>query len=414
MNRLGVIKASHEMVDTIELLTPWKEQIDFNFIKKIINASPYKIDSFVFLSTCNRIEIIYKIYDSSEHLLFYDYIINQLPKLSFKPEFITGRPVIIHLLKLASGLESMVLGETEIRYQIKEAFKKSIDENCIDSPMNQLFQSIFRESKEIRKYIPTNIPLSISSLGIRNLEEKVGGFASHDEYFIVIGSGTISKSSIEYIKKWGGRNILWINRTKEKIIDYAKQLNVEALSLQEFFDINSFKYKYPKNISAIITATSANEPILLKDFIKQLNFRKLFIIDLAMPSDVEESVKDLDNVDVVNLQTIKEQLERNKQRREEYAKKALNIIEESSYRVETSWITSISSPVLTEIQSKIHQHSQKRLNDLFEGHLRHLSSKEKRILLDWARKYHRELNRFHKVGIEKILSHYHKISNIKH
>jgi len=304
----------------------------------------------------------------------------------------------------------MVLGETEIRYQVKEALKKSIEENVIDSSLNQLFQSIFRECKEIRKYIPSNIPLSISSLGVRNLEQQLGGFASHDEYFVVIGSGPISKACVEYIKKWGGNDVLWVNRTKEKILNDANQLSVIALSLSEFFDKDYFENHYPKKVCSIITATSSTEPILKKDFVESLNKNKLVIVDLAMPSDVEESVKEIENVEVINLQTIKEQLERNKKRREEAGKLALNVLEESLYKVETDWIRYISTPVLKEIQEKIHLHSRKRLENLFEGHLKHLSNRDKRILYDWAIKFHREMNRIHRVGIEKILHYYYKES----
>jgi len=410
MNRLGVIKVSHEMMDNIELLTPWKESLDFEKVKEIIAKSPYKIDGFVFLSTCNRVEIIYKIHNSAEHLRFYEYMLGKLPSIAIHPEHITGRPVITHLLKLCSGLESMVLGETEIRYQVKEALKKSIEENVIDSSLNQLFQSIFRECKEIRKYIPSNIPLSISSLGVRNLEQQLGGFASHDEYFVVIGSGPISKACVEYIKKWGGNDVLWVNRTKEKILNDANQLSVIALSLSEFFDKDYFENHYPKKVCSIITATSSTEPILKKDFVESLNKNKLVIVDLAMPSDVEESIKEIENVEVINLQTIKEQLERNKKRREEAGKLALNVLEESLYKVETDWIRYISTPVLKEIQEKIHLHSRKRLENLFEGHLKHLSNRDKRILYDWAIKFHREMNRIHRVGIEKILHYYYKES----
>ncbi|GIX42653.1 MAG: hypothetical protein KatS3mg129_2386 [Leptospiraceae bacterium] len=407
MNRLGVIKISHEMVDNLEFLTPWKD-LDFYVIKNKIQQSPYIIDGFVFLSTCNRIEIIYKIHNPKEHINFFQYMLKELPKTAIQPEHITGRPVITHLLKLCSGLESMVLGETEIRYQVKEAVKKSLEENVLDSSLNQLFQSIFRESKEIRKYIPSNIPLSISSLGVRNLEEKLGGFASHDEYFIVIGSGPISKSCVEYIKKWGGNEVIWVNRTKEKIKEYADRLKVPALSLNEFFDIGYFKKNFPKKICAIVSATSSNEPILKKDFIQSLNSDKLIIVDLAMPSDVEDNVQELKHVQIINLQIIKEHLERNRKRREEAAKNALNILEESLYRVETNWIRSITTPVLKEIQEKIHYHSRKRLESLFEGHLKHLSNKDKRILYDWAIKFHRDMNRIHQIGIEKILYHYYK------
>ncbi len=408
MNRLGVIKISHEMVDTLDLLTPWKS-LNFEVVKEIIQQSPYKIDSFVFLSTCNRIEIVYKIEDAKNHVYFFEYIIQKLPKISFIPQHITGRPVVLHLLKLCSGLESMVLGETEIRYQVKEAVKTSIESHTMDSLMHQLFQNIFRESKEIRKHIPANIPLSISSLGIRNLEERLGGFASHNEYFIVIGSGTISKACIEYIKKWGGNDIFWVNRTKEKILEEANKLNVKALSLEEFYHQKNFQSQYNKNICAIVTATSSHEPILTKKLIDQIQKKKLIIVDLAMPSDVEEAVKTTENIEVIDLQTIKEQLEKNKIRREEAAKNALSILEDSLYKIEANWITFLTSPILKEIQEKVFLHSNRQLQLLLDGHLKHLSNKEKRILYDWAKKYHKGIHRIQKIGIEKVLQQYYKI-----
>ncbi|MCS7205016.1 MAG: hypothetical protein NZ853_04915 [Leptospiraceae bacterium] len=410
MNSLGVIKVSHEMMDSLELLTPWKEGLDFSKVKEIIQRSPYKIDSFVFLSTCNRVEVIYKIHDPQNHKAFYHYILENFPKIPIQPEHITGRPVALHLLKLAAGLESMVLGETEIRYQLKEAVKQSFQNQLLDSVMNQFWQSIFRESKEIRKHIPSNIPLSISSLSIRNLEEKLGGFAAKEELFVVIGSGPISKASVEYIKKWNGSNVIWVNRTLEKIQEEAVRLNVDTIGLDVFLDQERFQKIYSQPICAIVTATSATYPILTKEIVSKIKKQKLVIMDLAIPSDVEEEVKTLSNVTVVDLQSIKEQLEKNKKRREEAAKNALEVLEDSFYRVETVWITSMSSPMIKEIQEKVHYHSRKRLENLFQGHLQHLSNRDKRILYDWAIRFHREMNRIHRVGIEKILKYYYTIS----
>ncbi|MFN3246638.1 MAG: hypothetical protein ACK42K_08050, partial [Leptonema sp. (in: bacteria)] len=152
---------------------------------------------------------------------------------------------------------------------------------------------------------------------------------------------------------------------------------------------------------------------------KRLNEKKLSINDFIEKHNIQNIVSVIDKDELfANIlytkneheQTIKEQLERNKKRREEAGKLALNVLEESLYKVETDWIRYISTPVLKEIQEKIHLHSRKRLENLFEGHLKHLSNRDKRILYDWAIKFHREMNRIHRVGIEKILHYYYKES----
>lgn len=405
MNRLGVIKISHEMVDSLELLTPWKS-LNFEEVYSILQKSPFRIESFVFLSTCNRVEIIYKIQDPEKHLYFYEYLIKNLPKINIQPEIITGRPVAMHLLKLATGLESMVIGETEIRHQLKEAVKISSEYQCLDSTMNQFFQNIFRESKKIRKELPSNIPLSIASLGIRNLEDSLGGFASQNGYTVVIGAGKISKTSIEYLRKWDGKNIIWVNRTLDKILDEAKDLGIIPLSLEEFYNQEDFQKKYKQPINAIITATSSKKPILNKNHIQSMNFKHLVLLDLSFPPNINDDVKEIPNIKKIDLQIIKEQLEANKKRREEAAKNAYTILQDSLYKIESNWITAIATPIIREIQEKVHYHSRKRLELLFEGSLKHLKSKDKRILYDWAIRFHKDMNRIHKVGIENILKHY--------
>lgn len=405
MNRLGVIKISHEMVDSLELLASWKS-LHFDSVSLIIDNSPIKINCFVFLSTCNRVEVIYKIENSEKHIEFYNYILQKFPKITIKPELITGRPVVLHLLKLASGLESMVIGETEIRHQLKEAVNVSLENQKLDSLMKQLFQNIFRESKIIRKEMPSNIPLSIASLGVRILEEKLGGFASQEGLIVVIGAGKMSKASIEHIKKWGGKKILWVNRTLEKIQEEAHLLTIPAISLQEFLDQKIFQKNFSDPICAIITATSAKEPIISKKTIEKINYKNLVLLDLSFPENIGNDVKEVRNVKKIDLQYIKDQLEKNKKRREEAAEKVYVILQDSLYKIESNWITTIAAPVLREIQEKVHYHSRKKLETLFEGNLKHLRSKDKRILYDWAIRFHKDMNRIHKVGIEKILKHY--------
>ncbi len=403
MNRLGLIRISHDMTDHLGELSCWKG-FDLPQLLDMVQGLTAKVEGLLLLSTCNRVEILYTLADSSKHLYFYDSLLERLPATNgITPAHLTGRPVVTHLLRLASGLESMVLGETEIRHQLKEAVRQAVQAGSLNTHLHQLMQGVFRESRQIRSHIPANLPLSISSLGVRHMEEALGGFASSEGSIVVIGSGPMSKAGAEYIQKWGGRQLVLVNRTKSKIADTAAALQARALSFDEFV-------ADPAAIGpvrAILTATSSAEPILTKSLLSSLitvNGQKPVIVDLALPADTAEDAKPLCRF--IGLETIKRRLEENRARREEAAAKASSYVEEAKYRLEAEWIAQVSAPVLREFQKDVLDRSRQQLELLLNGHLSHLSNRDRRILHDWAIRFNRDMNRIHRAGMERVLKFY--------
>lgn len=403
MNRLGLIRISHDMTENLGDLSCWKG-FDLLQLLDLMQGLEEKVDGVLLLSTCNRVEILYTIADPAKHLHFYDTLIEKLPPTrGITPAHLTGRPVVTHLLRLASGLESMVLGETEIRHQLKEAVRQAVEIGSLDTHLHQLVQGVFRESREIRSHIPANLPLSISSLAVRHMEEALGGFASSEGVIVVIGSGPMSKAGAEYIYKWGGRQFVMVNRTVSKIADTAASLHAQTLSFDEF--VANPGAVGP--VRAILTATSSNEPVLtasLLSSLKTLHGQKPVIVDLALPADTAEDAKTLCRF--IGLETIKRRLEENRARREEAAAKASSYVEEAKYRLEAEWIAQVSAPVLREFQKDVLDRSREKLELLLNGHLAHLSSRDRRILHDWAIRFNRDMNRIHRVGVERVLKFY--------
>lgn len=402
MNQLGLICITHEMTENLGDLACWKG-FDLLQLSGILQGASTRVEGLLLLSTCNRVEILYTLEDASQHIYFYDYVLENLPNTgALRPLHLTGRPVVTHLLRLASGLESMVLGETEIRHQLKEAVRTAVEAGLLDGHLHQLVQGVFRESREIRSHIPANLPLSISSLAVRHMEEALGGFASGEGNIVVIGSGPMSKSGAEYIYKWGGRNIVWVNRTLSKIQDAAASVKARTVSFADFL-------AHPESVGpvrAILTATSSGQPFLTPELLSKLGDRPV-VVDLALPADTTATARE-GSCRFIGLETIKKRLEENRHRREEAAAHAQEYVDEAKHRLEAEWISQISAPVIREIQGEVLDRSREKLHLLLNGHLSHLTSRDRRILHDWAIRFHRDMNRIHRDGMERVLKFYYE------
>ncbi len=407
MRHLGAIILSHDQGEDLSHLLSWKG-LTLEHLETRVQQSGFDISGFLLLSTCNRVEIIYSIENPSDHAAFYQTLVDSLPPVQGPaPEFKTGRPVAKHLLRLSAGLESMVLGETDIRHQMKEAKAAAIRGGHLDYRLRTVLQGVFRHSRYIRSYIPANLPLSVSSLAVRFLEDSLGGLDSSDAGIAIVGSGPMSRHTAEYLSKWGGRNLIWINRTVEKVQELASGVGAKSLSLEEFLINPGAAGK----LRAIVSATSSESPIFDRELIARMDRdAKLVLVDLALPEDVDPSVADMDGVELISLDRIRQRLETNRKQREEAASRAESAVEESLFRLESELIHSLSGPILKELQKDIRKEAQERLEGLLQGRLSHLTARDRRILYDWAIRSHREMNRIHRSGVEQILKSYFKDS----
>ena len=403
MRHLGAIILSHEQGEDLSHLLSWKG-LTLEHLETRIQQSGFSVSGFLLLSTCNRVEIIYTIENPSEHTSFYEALLESLPPVQGPaPVFKTGRPVARHLLRLSAGLESMVLGETDIRHQMKEAKAAAIRGGHLDYRLRTVLQGVFRHSRYIRSFIPANLPLSVSSLAVRFLEDSLGGLDSSDSAIAIIGSGPMSRHTAEYLSKWGGRNLVWINRTLEKIEGPAQNVGARTLSLQDFLQAPESVGK----LRAIVSATSSEKPIIDAQLVSRMDRDgQLVLMDLALPSDVSPELASVSGIELISLDRIRQRLEANKKQREEAASRAESAVEEILFRLESELIHSLSGPILRDLQKDIRKEAQKRLQGLLQGRLAHLNARDRRILYDWAIKSHREMNRIHRSGVEQILKNY--------
>ena len=213
----------------------------------------------------------------------------------------------------------------------------------------------------------------------------------------------MSRHTAEYLSKWGGRNLVWINRTLEKIEGPAQNVGARTLSLQDFLQAPESVGK----LRAIVSATSSEKPIIDAQLVSRMDRDgQLVLVDLALPSDVSPELASVSGIELISLDRIRQRLEANKKQREEAASRAESAVEEILFRLESELIHSLSGPILRDLQKDIRKEAQKRLQGLLQGRLAHLNARDRRILYDWAIKSHREMNRIHRSGVEQILKNY--------
>jgi glutamyl-tRNA reductase len=232
-----------------------------------------------------------------------------------------------HLFKVAAGLDSMVLGETEILGQLKKAYDLALQKGHTGSQLNKAFQRAFNVAKHLR----TNTSIQRGSVSVASvaveLAQKIFANLS-DRDVMVIGAGETSEKTARALLSRGARSIIVANRSHDRALMLAQELGGRAVQFDEWG-------KEFQNIDIAISSTSAPHYILdrlkLEPLMKLRRNRPLLLIDIAVPRDIDPAVNLMENVFVYNiddLQAIADDYL--KQRREEVARCEQIIIEKAA------------------------------------------------------------------------------------
>ncbi len=264
------------------------------------------------LSTCNRVEI-YAVADHNK-----DYVDNiknflaefhnlNLSDYQDRIYIYKDKEAVEHLFKVSAGLDSMVIGEMEILGQVKRAYQDARESRTTGKVLNRLFEKAFNTAKKIRTdTLIGQGAVSVSSVAVR-LAEKILGQLEEKEA-LIIGTGTVGEQLVLYLKKNGIKTILVANRTLERAKSLADKFAVTAISFEDF------KLKLAE-VDIVIASTGAPHCIIHKDDILSLMLKRkqkpLFIIDLAVPRDVEAEVNRIDNVYLYNIDDLSNLVDEN-------------------------------------------------------------------------------------------------------
>ncbi|MCF7729974.1 MAG: glutamyl-tRNA reductase [Chthoniobacterales bacterium] len=255
------------------------------------------------LSTCNRVEFYVSTLCPLQALSSCHSVLQERIGIDIPLYHYSTPDAVRHLFRVASGLDSMVLGETEIFGQVKNAYSFSVKRGMTTRTLHRLFQHTFRVAKHVRT--ETHITRGASSVGsvAVQLAEKIFGNLNLCRVMI-LGAGEISERTARSLQSRGVRSLIVSNRHYDKAVALAAEIGGMALHFDHW-------EKNILDVDIIISATGAPHAILtvekIKPLLKQRQGRPLFIIDLAVPRDVEPGINKMEGVflyDIDSLQKI--------------------------------------------------------------------------------------------------------------
>lgn len=228
---------------------------------------------------------------------------------------------IRHAMRVASGLDSMVIGETEILGQMKQAFMKASYAESIGPFLERLFSRVFSVAKKVRTTSEIGAcPVSLAAMAVRLVKQKQEDLAN--KTVLLIGSGDTIALTARHLFASNVKQLIIASRNIEKAAFLAEQFSGVAIELQAL-------YKYLPKADVVISATASSLPIVTKGALdKVYEHRPLLFVDIAVPRDIEPEVMELPGVQLYGIDDLKELVDENKRSRAHAANKAEEMIQE--------------------------------------------------------------------------------------
>jgi glutamyl-tRNA reductase len=308
---------SHKKAKIEEMEAAWHGDLD-GLLHKLYTHE--FVHECAVLKTCNRVEI-YVVSPKSSSILFS--FAKEMGASTHIMDFYGHDESLEHLLRLAGGLESMIVGEDQILGQIKELYTYSKKVGTTGKILDTAFDKAIQVGKRIRNETKINKgSVSIGSAAVDLAEDILEGLTGKS--VLVIGAGEIGVLVAKALAEKDIEAIYIANRTFKKAEEIAYELGGYAVRLD---DIES----YLKDADVIISGTGAPHYILTRAMVEKAikdRSRKLLLIDIANPRDIEETVSELENVELCNIDNLRVISEKTLKMRKEEAKKAEAIIQE--------------------------------------------------------------------------------------
>lgn len=299
--------------------------------------SHYNLPEIAILSTCNRLEMYGISPEIETHIPeVLPEIFRDLQVLAKKPErnecfrdrtfCHTGKTAIKHVFDVASSVDSLVVGETQITGQFKEAFTLAHKASTMGPHLYHLSQNALRVAKKVRS--ETVIGRKTVSIGHAAIDLSRKIFANLSEKnLLLLGAGEIAQVTGVYAKKVGIQDISVVNRSLDRALQLTKLLgggNAGPLSELEH---------YLRHADIVITALSSEKPIITPAFLKRVlakrKSRPIYIVDIAIPRNVDPACGRFESVYLFELDDLRHYIDENLSERESAAKEAQQIIEQS-------------------------------------------------------------------------------------
>jgi glutamyl-tRNA reductase len=347
-------------------------------LSKVYALSSVKEDMIV--STCNRVEVYAAtretdkaVHDLKEFLCQY----HGISLKEFEKSLYThiGEEAVRHIFRVASSLDSMVLGEPQILGQIKEAYDISQQANTSGLILHRLLHRAFHVAKRVRTETKIAISaVSVSSVAVA-LAEKIFG-TLEKKTVLLIGAGEMCELAARHLVAGGVEKMLVTNRTYERAVSLAQDFSGEAIPFEDM-------PQGLKKADIVMSATNSPQYLIGHDQItkvmKDRRQKPIFFIDIADPRDIEPKVGDVENVYLYNIDDLQKVANENVKDREKEAQKAETLVQDEVVKFVT-WYRSLDvTPTIVALRKKFEEIRKKELEKTLSLHP-NLSDKEKKSL----------------------------------
>jgi glutamyl-tRNA reductase len=293
-------------------------------LTKIKNES--KLDEIVLLSTCNRVEIygVTSFPEDTKNVVktFFQQKANISDERQEQVvQTLIDEKAVEHLFRIASSLDSMVVGEPQILGQVKEAYLMAKSASCTGKIFNHTFPKAFQLAKRVRT--ETGIAknsVSIASVAVQLAKGLLANLS--EKSVLLVGAGEMAEQAALNISKNGIKKIYVFNRSKDRAVELSNRIDVIPI-----YDL----HRALVTADIVISSTSSECYVINReDIMNAMNLRQgrpLFLIDLAVPRDIDPVVRDIENVTLFNIDDLKEIAENSKGERKNAANQAEAFIE---------------------------------------------------------------------------------------
>ncbi len=356
-------------------------------VRFMMNALESGIEEIVYVATCNRVEVYVASCDIDKAVQAIAHMLNEVFLIDSERESerLQGcfyrkykREAVEHLLAVASSLDSMVVGENEILGQLKQAYSLAVKIKSTGPVLNRLFHQAFRTAKRVRT--ETDIaknPLSVAFIAVE-LARKIFDDISK-QCVLVIGAGEMGELILRYFVKLGVGEIVIANRSLANAQRIAEEICPEAriVPLSEAVNI-------AEDADVIVSSVSSKDFILnetnAREMMKRRSGRPLFIVDIAVPRNIDPRVSDVADVFLYNIDDLKVLSEENRKNREREVEIALKMVEED-VREFLAWHEGLAAvPAINLIQNKFEEIRKRELARYRRKKLKHLSREDFKLV----------------------------------
>jgi len=266
------------------------------------------IRELVILSTCNRVELYAATtrvcFDTLEAFLSETQHI-PLAEISSHLYYRQGEEVVQHLLNVAAGLDSVVLGEPQILGQVTDAYSAARRHGTAGKLLSRLFQTAIQAGKRARTETAiSHNAASVASVAVKLISESVSDLSSAK--VMVLGAGEMAELSVEALRKRGVTQIIVVNRTLQRAQELAQRWNGQSAALEMLLELLP-------DMDIVITSTGAPHTIIQTSMVSKImeerSHRPMVIMDIAVPRDVDSDVSQIPGVYLFDMDALSEQLE---------------------------------------------------------------------------------------------------------